>query len=166
MRRRDLIVGIVIILVLAGAVYLWQTRRQDLQVPDLTPTPSAQQEIEERFNVVIPEDAEKVQLRDTRGQDATAIATRSTADDTFRVTVLASLETPAGGGFYQGWIIRGEEGDENYSVLSLGRLSVAKGGFVVDFESSQDYSDYQKIVVTQEVVADNEMEEVVLEGNF
>lgn len=166
MRRRDLIVGIVIILVLAGAIYLWQTRKRDLRVPDVTPTPSAQQEIEERFNVVFPEDAEKIQLKDVEGKDATAVATRSVSEDSFSITILASLPTPEQGKYYQGWIIKGQEGDEDYSVLTLGRLSVAKGGYLLNFETTQDYSDYERIVVSKETVADNQIENVVLEGNF
>lgn len=166
MKKKDLIVGILIVAVLGVAIYLWGTRRRDLRVHEPTPTPSIQKEIEERFNVVLPEDAEKIQLKDTGGKDATAIATRTFSQGTFTVTVLADLPVPNKGEFYQGWIIKGEKGDKDYKVLTLGRLSVAKGGYIVEFKASQDYSGYERVVVSRESIADREIEETVLEGVF
>jgi hypothetical protein len=165
-KKRDLIVGILIIAVLGVVVYLWRTRRRDLRVPEPTPTPSVQEEIQERFNVVLPEDAQKVQLKDVEGKDATAIATRVFSEGTFILTVLADLPVPNEGEFYQGWITKGQKGDKDYKILTLGRLSVAKGGYIVEFKASQDYSDYERILISKESTADKEIEEIVLEGTF
>jgi len=166
MKTKDLIVGIVILAILGVVIYFWQTNKRELQVPEPTTNPLVQEEIEERFNVVLPEDAEKIQLNDAKGEDATAIATRSFTDENFTLTILASLPVPKEGSYYQGWIVRGEEGESDYAVLTLGRLSVAKGGYVLEFEASKDYSNYDKVVVSEELVPDKEIEEIVLEGSF
>lgn len=166
MRKKDLIVGIVVIAVVVGIVYFWRTRGKDLKVPETTPSPSAQEQIEERFNVVLPEGAEKIQLKDVEGKDAIAIATRSFSEGAFSLTILADLPVPEEGTYYQGWIIKGEEGYEDYAVLTLGRLSVAKGGYILDFEAAKDYSNYEKVVVSKETLADDMIEDTILEGSF
>jgi hypothetical protein len=165
-RRKNIVVGILIVVVLGVVVYFWRTKGRNLQVPEQKSAPEAEQEIEERFNVVLPEDAEKIQLKDKAGKDKVAIATRKYMDNTFSMTLLADLPTPEDGKYYQGWIVRGDEGENNYSIFSLGRLNVAKGGFVVDFSSSKDYTNYNKVVVSLESTPDSQIEEIVLEGSF
>jgi hypothetical protein len=41
-----------------------------------------------------------------------------------------------------------------------------KGGFILDYESSKDYSDHKRVVVTKETKNDGKMETIILDGNY
>jgi len=62
--------------------------------------------------------------------------------------------------------VRGRQGDENFAYISTGRLTLAKGGYMLEFESSRDYSEYSEVVVTLEAVDDKKPEKHILEGSF
>lgn len=158
MKRRDIVIGLVVLAVLAGIIY-W-VRRPGKEGPNLPTTPSLEEQIEESFNVQIPEDVEKAELEDVAGGDSSALATRKYESGKFNHTVLADLSEPESGKFYQGWLVKGDE------VLNTGRLTIAKGGYLLEFERSTDYSDYDDVVVTLEEVDDNTPEEHILEGTF
>jgi len=76
------------------------------------------------------------------------------------LTILAGLPDPKTGYFYQGWIVNGT------TYLSLGKLRVAKGGYLVDFRSTTNYSNIKNVVVTLEKVFNNTPETRILEGSF
>ncbi len=166
MIRRDIIVAIIIILVLAGLIFLRkkpQPPKEETRVPE---TLSLEKEIEERFRLEIPEDVEKAELKDVSGGTSSGIATRKYESGKFTHTILADLPDPEKGSFYEGWLVRGEEGSADYSLVSTGRIRLAKGGYLLEFESATDYSDHKKVIVTLERVADKNPEKHILEGNF
>lgn len=160
MNRRDIVIGFVILAILAGFIYWRQrtTEEEELQIPQ---TLSVEDKIEERFNLEIPEDVDKAELRDIAGGDASGIATRKFESGRFIYTVLADLPDPEKGKFYQGWLLKGDE-----ALVSTGRMSVAKGGWILEFESSTDYMNYNKVVVTEEEISDITPERHILEGEF
>ena len=164
MNRRDIVIGILILALLGGVIY-WRQRSQpdDMRVPE---TLSIEEELEQRFGTEIPDDVEKAELGDVTGGASTGIATRKLENGVFSHSVLADLPDPAGGRFYEGWLVRGEEGDENFAVISTGRMRIAKGGWVLDFQSDSDLSDYSNVVITLEEVADATPEVHILEGSF
>jgi len=165
MNRKDIVIGLVILAVIAGVVFFSRkTKKSDLQLP--SPTTSLEQRVEEKFKFTVPEDVDKVELKDVSGGTSFAIATRKFENGTFTQTILADLTDPASGEFYQGWLVRGKEGEGNYSVISLGKLQVAKGGYLLDFTASKDYSDYKTVVVSMEKVNDAKIETRLLEGSF
>ena len=84
----------------------------------------------------------------------------------FSQSVLADLPDPEEGKFYQGWLVRGEEGSDEYSIVSVGKLKLAKGGWSLDFSERNDYSDYAKVLVSLEEKDDDVPEKVILEGGF
>ena len=45
-------------------------------------------------------------------------------------------------------------------------MRLAKGGYILEFSSTTDYSDHQQVVITHELVADATPEDHVLEGSF
>ena len=166
MNRRDIVIGVVIVVILAGIIYFRQ-KNQPQETPVTTPqTLSTQQQIQDKFNVQIPDDVDKAELKDVGGGTSSALATRKFENGTFTSEVLADLPDPAEGTFYQAWLSKGEEGQEGYSLVSLGKLVTAKGGYLVDYQSSTDYSDYPKVMVTLEKTLDNNPETTVLEGSF
>lgn len=158
MKRRDIVIGLVVLAVLVGIIY-W-VRRPGKEGPKLPTTPSLEEQIEESFNLQIPEDVEKAELKDVYDGDSTGLATRKYESGKFTHAVLADLPEPASGKFYEGWLVKGDE------VISTGKLTIAKGGYLLEFESGMDYSDYNDVVVTQEAVDDNTPEEHILEGTF
>lgn len=166
MNRRDIVVGIIVIAVLGGIIYFWRTRapQEEITTPDTLST--TEEMLEERFGIDIPDELDRTELNSVEGHEGSAIATRNYQDGTFEHTVLADLPQPEGDRFYEGWLVRGEEGDDNFDVISTGRMREAKGGWVLEYSSGEDLTDYGKVVITLEEVADSNPEQHVLEGSF
>ena len=163
MRTREIVIGVIILAVVAGAI-VWIRRAKTAQEP--LPTPSIEEKIEKTFNLEIPEDVERADLNDVTGGTGSGIATRKYASGRFTHALLADLPEPASGTFYEGWLVRGKEGEANFAFISTGRMRVAKGGYLLELTSSTDYSDYKGVVVTLERVDDKKPEAHILEGSF
>jgi len=164
MKARDIVVGLIILAVLAAGIVAIRRARAPKTVP--TPTPSIEQKLENSFNLEIPDDVERADLRDVSGGTGSGIATRKYAAGRFDHMVLADLPDPAAGTFYEGWLVRGKQGDANFAFISTGRMRVAKGGYLLEFESGKDYSEYKGVVITLEKVNDTKPETHILEGSF
>lgn len=166
MKRRDIVIGTIILLLIGGVVYFRNrnpVKEEQVKVPE---TLSTQSQIEQKFKLQIPEDVEKADLKDVSGGNGTGLATRKFANSKFTFSILADLPDPAKGSFYQGWIVRGKEGDSNYSLISVGKLKSVKGGWMSDYTSPTDLSDHSNVWVTEEKIFNNTPETHVLEGNF
>lgn len=163
MRTRDIVIGLIILAVVAGAI-VWIRRARTTQEP--LPTPSIEEKIEKTFNLEIPEDVERADLNDVSGGTGSGIATRKYESGRFTHALLADLPDPVPGTFYEGWLVRGKEGEANFAFISTGRMGVAKGGYLLEFTSSTDYSAYNGVVVTLERVDDKKPEKHILEGSF
>ena len=163
MRGRDIVTGALILAVIAGTIF-WLRGRS------VTPQPQVSQEIEEKmeasFNIDIPEDVEKTELKDVTEGTSTGIATRSYDGSIFTLTVLADLPDPEPGIVYEGWLVRGKAGHDNFKVVSTGVMQIAKGGYLLEFESDGDYTDFTGVVITLETVVDATPEKHILEGSF
>src|SRR3990167_6785957 len=134
MKRRDIVIGILILAIVGGVIY-WRQRSlpsEEMKVPE---TLSLEDTLEEKFKIEIPEDVDKAELKDVTGGSASAIAIRKFENNKFTHSILADLPDP-------------------------------KAGWMLEFESSTDYSDYNKVVVTSEKVADKTPEKHILEGSF
>lgn len=149
MNRRDVVIGLGVIAVLAVVIYFWQRPREpeELRVPQ---TLSVEDQIEEAFDLEIPEDVEKVELVDITSSGYTAMATRKYENGRFELNILADLPE----GKYTAEIMN-EEGEAKL----LGNLRIAKGGYLLELQTSQDLRDYSKVRVK---MGDKE----VLEGKF
>lgn len=163
MKRKDIVIGLIVLAALAGIIFWFRKPKDELRVPEI---PSAEERMEEFFNVEIPEDIEKAQLEDVTGGDALGIATRNDENGVFVHVVLADLPDLEEGSFYEGWLIRGKEGDDDFDYVSTGKMRLGKGGYLLEFESSTDYFSYQEVVITLEKTEDNLPEKHVLEGTF
>lgn len=168
MNRRDIVIGALVLLFLGGMLYYRsRTSNSDLKVPEAqTQSSQTESSLEEKFKVDIPDDAKKAELKDVNGGDRSGIVSKTNSDGNNTFTVLADLPEPGIGGFYQGWLVRGEEGVDNYNLVSLGRLQSAKGGYMLNFQSKNDYADYTKVVISEEKNQSNKITKSVLEGNF
>jgi len=166
MKKKDLVIGVIILAILALAIYFWQAKKPKLSVPEETTPTSTEEMYETKFNVTIPDDVEKAQLDDVVGGTSSALAIRKYDKGIFMHSVLADLPEPEGKDFYEGWLVRGKSGDEDFDFISTGKMKVAKGGWVLNFDSSSDYSDYEGVVITLEKVFDKTPEKHILEGSF
>ncbi len=165
--KREHWAGLLVALVLVGGFLWWRSKR--LEESQVLPAEGEGVQIEDkaselakRFGMVIPDNVEKIELKDVRGGTGTGIATRSFVEGRFEHTVLAALPDPASGSWYETWLVRDDPSD----LIYVGRLRIAKGGFLVDFTSNVDLRDHTKVVVTLERVDDRQPEVHVLEGEF
>lgn len=169
MQRQRLFAALIIILVIVGLVLFIRGGKKEEGGPSEGEGVSIEDvvgELSSQLGVTVPEDVERISLRDVSGGSATGLATRKVENGRFFHTTLAALLDLGLGAFYEGWLVRGSEGEENYSLLSTGKLRVSKGGYLLEFSSSQDLSDHSKVVVTLESVDDGKPETHILEGSF
>ncbi len=162
MNKRDIVIGFVIFAIVAGIIF-WTKKPRVTPIEVPTPTPSPK--IEQVFNYEIPEGVEKIDLKDITGSGFGGIATRKYENGKFELVVLADIEDSSEGS-YQAWLAKGKEGEVGFSYVKLGNLRVAKGGYLLEFESSTDYTSYNQVLVTLEEKDDTKMEKRVLEGSF
>ena len=163
MSKRDIVIGFVIFAIVAAVIF-WTKKPRVIPVESPAPTASPQK-IEEIFNYTIPEGVEKTDLKDVLGTGANGIATRKYENNKFELVILADLEDP-NEGFYQAWLAKGKEGEVGFSYVKLGSLRLAKGGYLLEFESASDYTSYNQVLVTLEKTDDTKIEKRVLEGSF
>lgn len=163
------------LLVVAGAAgwYLWQrVNNNKIQVSNsLTPSPSPfvqgiEQNIQERFRVTLPENVDKAELKDVSGGNGSAIATKKYENNRFDSTVLADLPDPADGKPYHAWLTRGTEDQDEYEVVYMGTLQIAKGGYIVDYQNTLDLSGFTQVIVSRDKTPDNKPQNILLQGSF
>jgi len=168
---RNIVIGLIALAIIVGIVFWYQKTKRSQELPQ-APQPTFEQNFENKFNVQIPEDVEKAELSDVSGGNGSGLATRkylpAQAGENGRFThsVLADLPDPSAGYFYEGWLVRGKEGDSDYALILTGKFQLAKGGYLLEFSSQKDYSDYKEVVVTLETVNDQKPEKHILEGSF
>ncbi len=160
MKRRDIVIGLIVVVLLVSAIYLIRRRSEQTPVISETTTGETEEKIEETFRLDIPEDIEKAELKDVTGGTATGIATREFVNGVFTHSVLVDLPDPEPGYFYEGWLVKGDK------FFSTGKMRIAKGGYLLEYDSHVDYSDYGKVVITLEKVFDATPEKHILEGTF
>lgn len=157
-KTKDIVTGIIVIVVVVTAGLLYRNLKSPKTLPT-TPPSAIKEEMVKEFNFDIPDDVETADLTDVTGGTGKGIATRKLENGTFTHAVLADLadlET----GFYEGWLVTGDK------FISTGKMRIAKGGYLLEFSSSTDYSDYTKVVITLETIFDETPEIHVLEGSF
>lgn len=154
MTRKELLVGIFVILAIIGIAIGVKKAKKTSQVPLTLPSPSAVEQIEKTFNLTIPADVERIDLKKVGDVEGVGVATRKWRNGKFELTILANLPDPEAGQPYQTWLQK--DGGEK---IFLGNLRIAKGGYLLDFESAINYSDYKKVIVATQKAN-------ILEGSF
>ena len=157
-KTRDIVTGIIVIAVVVTAGLVYRNLKSPKTLPTSTPS-TTKEELTKGFNIEIPDDVESVELVGGVGVVGRGIATRKHEDGTFTHAILADLadlET----GFYEGWLVKEDE------FISTGKLRIAKGGYLLEFSSNTDYSDYTGVVITKELNFDRLPEVHILEGSF
>ncbi len=166
MKRRDIVFGLIVLVILAGVIYIRQRTSRPVEETRVPETLSSEETFEDKFNIQIPDDVDKAELKDVSGGNGSGLATRKFENNTFTHSVLVDLPDPQQGSFYEAWLVRDEEGSDDFSVISTGKLRLAKGGWTLDFQGANDLSDHSKAVVSLEKTFDKTLESKVLEGSF
>ena len=168
MKGRDIVIALLVLALLGGLVY-WRQRGNnnngELKVPEVQS--STEENLEDKFKIEIPDDADKTELEDATGGNSSGIVSTKFENNKLTGSVIADLPVLPEGEFYQVWVEKGEKGSDDYSVTPIGRLASAKGGYVLNLNSSTNYRDTgDKLLITSEKTADNTPEKTVLEGSF
>lgn len=154
MKKKDIILGLVFLSVFAG-LYFFLKNRQASKVTKVPESlPQIEENIEKTFRITIPDDVDKVELSAVSDVKGSGIATRKYEAGKFTHMVLADLPDPAAGTFYQGWLVKGDE-----TYIPTGKMTIAKGGYLLEFQYPTDISSYSKVVITLEG-------KHILEGSF
>lgn len=134
MKVRDIVTGLIVLVVLIAGVLLIKNARDKRLAAVPTPTPSIEQKVGATFNgLTIPSDVEKTELKDVTGGQSFGIATRT--------EILANLPELSPGQKYQAKL----ENSQGKTIL-LGTLRIAKGGYLLEYDSSK-YPGYNKVLV-------------------
>ena len=132
------------VIIVAGVLWI-SKKAKTVKSPVSSPTPSIEQQIETKFKgLVIPDDSEKIELKDVSGGSGIGIATKS--------EILADLPDLANGKFYQVWLSK-----DSKNIL-LGHLTKAKGGYLLNYDLTK-FPGYNKVIVTSGSTH-------ILEGSF
>jgi len=170
MQRQRLFGALILLLVGVGLVFYLRggEKKEEGKVgeEDKVQVEEVTRDLSRQLGVTVPEDVERITLSDVSGGSATGLATRKYESGVYEHTVLAALPDPLQGTFYEGWLVRGKEGDGNYSVVSTGKMRISKSGYLLDFSSSKDLTDHPQVLVTLETRDDGKPEKHMLEGNF
>lgn len=154
MRKKDVILGLVFLAVFAG-LYFFLKNRQASKVTKVPESlPQIEENIEKTFRISIPDDVDKVELSSVSDIKGSGIATRKYESGKFTHMVLADLPDPKAGTFYEGWLFKGDE-----TYIATGKMTMAKGGYLLEFQYPTDISSYNKVVITLEG-------KHILEGSF
>lgn len=148
MKIKDVVIGLIVLAVLVTGVILVKNSKK----PNVATTPVASpnyQQVESKFpGLKVPANADRLNLNNVSGGEGVGEAWRTfenarlpDGQGKFDLTVMATLPSPLAGTFYQGYI------DNGSSKISLGRLTLEKGGYVVNYSSAKDYSAYKKVEV-------------------
>lgn len=151
--KKDIVTGIIVVLVVIGGVYLFRYLKKDKTItPSSSPVSyEFKKDFEESFNFDIPDNVNSIELKDISGGDGRGIATES--------EILADIDEPESGYFYEAWLDNGE------NIVSLGKLKSIKGGWLVEYKKGSNPG-YNKVVVSLEKVDDKKIEKRILEGSF
>lgn len=169
MQRSGLFGVLILILVVIGLVFFLrggEEKRVDFSQKEEPAIEDIVEELSTQLGVTIPQDVERTMLKDVSGGSASGLATRSMEGGRFLSTVLAALPDPAEGAFYEGWLVRGQEGEDGFSVVGTGKLNVSKGGYLSEFSSDQNLTGHSRVIVTLEKIDDGKPETHILEGSF
>lgn len=149
--KRDVLIGLIfiILIVVASLVYKKVKTPKPLE-DDSVNNISFLEEIKNDFRYDIPDDIKVAELKDVAGGDGRGIVTET--------EILADLIDPEVG-FYQVWV----EKDGEY--VSLGKMRVAKGGWMIEYEKINSQFPV-KFIVSLEKTFDNKIETKILEGTL
>ncbi|OGD82890.1 hypothetical protein A3A54_00530 [Candidatus Curtissbacteria bacterium RIFCSPLOWO2_01_FULL_39_62] len=163
MKNSYLVGGVVAVIVVAAVLYFLSQNK-----PSTEPNQESQDQTEIlKPNATSEENVETIELTVVGGYTGTGTANRTFNGTNFVHLVIAQLDDPSEGKFYEGWLVKKEP---TLTFISTGKLKRGdEGDFALLFNSETDYSDYNDVVITEETESlglDNNPETHILEGSF
>jgi hypothetical protein len=118
-----------------------------------------------------PTPKESVKVKETSLQavgefSGEATATRSYDGQLFEHQVIATLDDPAEGKFYEGWLVKSKP---SLSFFSTGKMVKQSNKYYLKYTNNINKSDFNEVVITLETESlglDGKPEAHVLEGEF
>lgn len=161
-KGRDIVIGLVILILVVLGIYFLSHRKPTLPPSNPVPTPVSkfEQNLENTFNIKVPDNVVKADLKNTTDGTSQGVTTQDYQNGKYSYTVIADLEDPQPGYFYQAWLVNG-----NDTVL-MGTLYQGKGGWMVTLDTPKNLNDHKTVWVTLEKVNDKNPEKHILEGSF
>ena len=159
------LLALVLALIIGGAYYFYSQKGQD----KTSDQPLTSQEgisnnspAENTGPVVL--EPEKITLADVSGGEGEGIANRIFSSQKFIHTIAAQLKKAETGSYYAGWLIK-QQGDKE-EIISTGKLTQNGSDYYLEFRSDNDYSQYNKVVVSLQSKEDSQPKKTILEGEF
>lgn len=152
---------IILIVVLIVVVFVFFNRGgQEATAPGITQTQTP---------TAIPETMEEVrkqgELKDVSGGSGSGMTQTLYENGKFTHSIIALIPDPTVGKFYEGWLVKKEEG-KVINFFSTGKMTKEGGAYILNFEDSKDYPDHNDVVITLEVKDDKQPEAHILEGTL
>lgn len=152
---------VILIIVLGIVVFVFFNRGgQEAIAPGITqtPTPTATPEVMERVR-------KQGELKDVSGGQGSGMAQTLFENGKFTHSVIALILDPPAGKFYEGWLVKREDG-KVINFFSTGKMNKESGAYILNFEDTKDYPEHNSVVITLEVVDDKKPEKHILDGDL
>lgn len=153
----------IVLLILVGVLSLTLTGCKQGEVPETgevnggAATDTQMDQFLTERGITLPAGVERTNLT---GDEGSGIATREVSAEKQTYAVIVDLPSITSGG-YVAWL-KNSDG----VVVNLGDLSYEKGGFMLEKITSEDWSGYTQVVVSQEMGAATAPTTVKLTGSF
>lgn len=105
------------------------------------------------------------ELKDVSGGQSSGMAQTLFENGKFTHSVIALMPDPAAGKFYEGWLVKKENG-QVVNFFSTGKMTKEGGAYILNFEDAKDYPEHNDVVITLEEVDDKQPEKHILEGTL
>ena len=164
MRKRHHISNVIIATLLAvsigvGLLIYGQSLKE-------SPTQKAElmREISQGSGLAGEEGVLTAELRDVAGGDSVGAANLLRKDNTLTLEILAKMQDPEEGQFYEGWLVQKLP---TTKLLSAGSLEKAEEGtYKLVHTANADYPTYNFVIVSIETIKDDIIETHILEGSL
>ena len=153
-----------IIVLLAGGVYLYQTKVNNR--PTSSHESSSHQMVPPGIRGGSNDPIENTNLSPLPPHTGSASATRVYKDNKFTFTITANTSAPAEGNHYMGWIYKDTQNPE---YIPLGVLEKMDEEYMLEYTSDQDYMEYNQVVISEEPTpssSDKAPQNHLFHGNF
>lgn len=165
MKKNYVLVGIVLMVITVAAISLFVLQNRKSKEENQKADEAQNNALESHEKVDEPS-VETIDLKPVNNRGGSGTANRNYNGTNFVHLVVAELDKPAAGKFYEGWIVK--DGPEP-KYVSTGRLEKNGNEYALLFTNKTDYSDYRGVVITEETESlglDGKIEDHVLEGSF
>jgi hypothetical protein len=152
MNTKRAALGVVILVIIIVAILVARDLLRPKTVISPTSTPTIEQTSSKFNGLTIPLGATTADLKNVAGGQSTGIAFFEKTNGTYTYTVAAELPAPSSGS-YQAYLTDGK------TNILMGTLTVGKGGYIVNYSSTKDLSNYKTVFV-------NLGTKRILEGSF